>query len=139
MNLYLKMASVAASLLLSSCAHYPDVRPSETGKHSVSFMTESSEEGYRYAKNQADNYCDDVHKKRAYIAKEENKYQGSMDEKNYKTAKTAAKVTGMVGAAGAVFGGKKQSQVGTVVGLGGGITDAALGSAYRYTMHFRCK
>lgn len=62
-----------------------------------------------------------------------------MDEKTYKNAKTAAKVTGMVGSAGGVFGGRKQSEVGSVLGLGGAITDVALGSAYRYTMHFRSK
>ncbi|MEI8027344.1 MAG: hypothetical protein WCI18_13430 [Pseudomonadota bacterium] len=139
MNITNLVACLPFILLLTHCAHYPDVRPSDTGNHSVSFMTESSEDGYRNAKSQADSYCDDVHKKRAYISKEENKYKGSMDEKTYKNAKTAAKVTGMVGTAGYLFGGKKQSEVGGIVGLGGGITDAALGSAYRYTMYFRCK
>jgi len=135
----IKATGLALVFLLTHCAHYRDVRPSDTGNHSVSFMTESSEEGYRNAKSQADTYCEEVHKKRAYISKEENKYKGSMDEKTYKNAKTAAKVTGMVGSAGAVFGGRKQSEVGSVLGLGGAITDVALGSAYRYTMHFRCK
>jgi hypothetical protein len=135
----IKVACIALVFLLTHCAHYRDVRPSDTGNHNVSFMTESSEEGYRNAKSQADTYCEEVHKKRAYISKEENKYKGSMDEKTYKNAKTAAKVTGMVGSAGVVFGGRKQSEVGSVLGLGGAITDVALGSAYRYTMHFRCK
>ena len=139
MKSHLAIKAILSLALYSGCAHYPDVRPSARGDHSVSFMTESSEQGYRSAKAQADSYCDDVHKKRAYISKEDSSYRGSMDEKNYKTAKKAAKITGLVGATGAVLGGRKQSEIGGVVAAGGGIADYGLGNAYRYTLKFQCK
>jgi hypothetical protein len=126
-------------IVMTACVHYPDVRPGANGKHLVSFMTDSKEDGYRNAKRQADSYCDDVHKKNAYFIKEGSHYKGSMTEGNYKTAKKVAKTTQMVGGAAAMFGGKKQSEVGGVVGLGGGIGDYALGNEYRYSMYFSCK
>lgn len=124
---------------LQSCAHYPDVRPSGKGLHTVSFLTERKDDGFQQGFAQAKSYCDDVHEKRAVHVSEKSKYVGNMDEKKYNSYKTASKVTSAIGSAGVILGGEKQKQVGGATMLGGGIADGALGKGYRYTMKFRCK
>lgn len=38
-----------------------------------------------------------------------------------------------------VFGGKKESNVGGIVGLGGVVAETAAGTGYKYEMKFKCK
>ncbi len=137
MRIFLKLTLL--TFLASACAHYPDVRPAADGIHTVSFLTESKNEGYQAAFSQAKDYCDDVVKKRPAVVSEKSQYVGSMDESTYNAAKTASKVVGAVGAAGAVLGGKNERQVGGVATVGGGIASGALGQGYEYTLKFKCE
>ena len=130
---------VGIVLLSMSCAHYRDVRPSSSGDHYVSFLTERKGEGFKEGFAQAKDYCDDVMEKKALQVKEKSEYVGSMDEDDYNKAKTASKLVGAIGGAGAVFGGKKEKKAGGVAAVGGGIADSSLGKGYKYTMWFKCK
>lgn len=127
-----------AALSLSSCAHHRDVRPGPEGVNHVVIHTDDTDAGERDAISQANDYCDQW-KKQAVILQEGSKYTGSMDESNYRTAKTASKVAQAVGGAGYVFGGKNERTAGGIVGVGGGIADQALGNGYTVDMKFKCQ
>lgn len=129
---------VTVSTIVLSCAHHKDVRPGASGIHSIKIQTENKSGGYPKAKAQADHYCEES-KRRAFIEKEGYQYTGSMDEKSYNNAKMASKVAKRIGGAGYVLGGKRERDAGGVIGVGGGIADSTLGSAYTYSMTFRCK
>ena len=58
--------------LLTGCAHHRDVRPNDSGIHTVVFQTESKTEGYNNAMSQAKHYCE-TQNKNAYVVKEEKK------------------------------------------------------------------
>jgi hypothetical protein len=124
-------------LLLSSCAHHRDVRPSADGIHRVVVRAGDTDEGSREAIRQADHFCKERGRQAAFV-KEEQKYTGDMDEKNYKNAKRATKVAQTVGGALWVFGGKRESNLGGLVGLGGAAGDAAIGEGYTVEMRFKC-
>jgi hypothetical protein len=125
-------------LILSACAHHRDVRPGADGIHKVIVRGEDGEAGARDAISQANHYCEQQHKEAAFI--EENKaYKGDMDEKTYHNTKTAAKVAKTVGGAAWVFGGRTESNLGGVVGLGGMAADAAAGNGYEVAMKFKCQ
>lgn len=126
-----------AIMNLASCAHHRDVRPGVDGIHRVVVKSDDHDEATRDAIAQANHYCEEKGKTAA-IVNEDKKYSGSMDEKDYKNAKTAAKVATAAGGMAHVFGGKTESNVGGVVGLGGIIGDAALGKAYNVEMKFKC-
>ena len=125
-------------LMLAACAHHRDVRPGDNGVHRVTIRTEDTEAGSREAISQARHYCDEKKKEAVFIS-EESKYTGDMDESTYKNSKRAAKVAQGVGSAVWVFGGKKESAIGGVAGLGGGIADQALGEGYHVDMRFKCQ
>lgn len=125
-------------LLLAACAHHRDVRPGADGLHRVVLQSEDDDEGTQDAIAQANHYCEQK-KKEAVFVNEEKKYTGSMKESDYKTAKTASKVASGVGGAAYVFGGQKESALGGIVGLGGGIANAAIGKGYTVDMKFRCQ
>lgn len=122
-----------------ACAHYPDVRPEESGTNQVIFKTERKDEGFQKAWSQAKDYCDDVHQNRPVKVSEASEYTGTMDEATYNAAKTAAKVATGVGAAVGILGGDTESKAGVGVGVGGGIADTALGQDYQYTLTFKCQ
>ncbi|MBC77168.1 MAG: hypothetical protein CME64_14245 [Halobacteriovoraceae bacterium] len=128
----------AAALALASCAHHRDVRPSESGKHTVIFQTDKKDQGYNNAKSQADHFCEKQNKI-AYIKKEESRYTGRMNQDDYESRKTAAKVAQGVGSGVFAFGGKKESDLGGIAALGGSIANEAIGKGYTYTMQFTCK
>lgn len=121
--------------LLSACAHHRDVRPGES-VHRVSVQTDDQEEGSRDAIAQANHFCAEKNKSAVFID-ENKKYTGDMDEKTYNNAKRATKVGAAVGSAGYVFGGKNESALGGIVGLGSGAANAALGKAYNVEMKFK--
>ena len=129
---------LALLLTVASCAHHRDVRPSASGKHIVSFQTDRANQGYKQAKSQADHFCEE-RGKNAYIEKEESVYIGSIKQSEYEKRKTAAKVVQGVGSGVFAFGGKKESPLGGIAALGGGIADEAIGKGYNYKLHFICK
>jgi hypothetical protein len=135
-----KMPFATCLTLLSltlSCAHHPDVRPSADGIHKVLIRSETKEAGEKEALDQANDYCSDK-KKEAMIVSESSQYTGSMKEEDYKTMKTAGKAAELLGGTAYVFGGKKESNAGGVVGLGGAIATQAAGNGYTVEMKFKC-
>ncbi len=135
----MKTILIATSIiLLSSCAHHQDVRPNASGNHTVSFQVDTKQDGYRNALDQANHFCKERNKT-AYIVKESTDYVGSMKEKDYNTTKKIAQVAKSLGGTIWALGGKKESNAGGVVGLGGGVADEVAGQGYRYQMIFNCK
>lgn len=129
---------LALAFGLVGCATFKDVRPGENGVHRVSVKTDDPEDGSRDAIRQANNYCESK-KKEAVFMNENSKYTGDMDEQNYKNAKRATTVAKSVGGAVWVFGGKKESALGGLAGIGGTAADEALGKGYSVEMQFKCQ
>ena len=126
-----------------SCAHHRDVRPGVSGIHQVKVQADDEEDGARSAIHQAQHYCK-KHGAEAAFVKEDKKYVGSMDEKNYKMAKNVSKAAGIVGGTMWGLSGHHRrnhsvaSGVGSAVGLGGMATNIALGEGYIIEMQFTC-
>lgn len=125
-------------LIISACAHHKDVRPSADGAHTATFQTDTKQDGYRKAISQASHFCEQ-RKLAAFIVSEKSEYVGSMNEDDYNTTKKVAKIAQSVGGTIWALGGKKESDAGGVVGVGGGVADQVAGKGYRYTMTFNCK
>lgn len=123
---------------LAACAHHRDVRPGADGVHRVVVSTDDTEAGQRDAIEQANHYCKE-HGKEAAFLKEESKYTGDLEESTYKNAKRASKVAKTVGGTVWAMGGKKESDIGGLAGLGGTAADQALGKGYSIDMRFRCQ
>ncbi len=132
------VAVVAIPFILVSCAHHRDVRPGEDGLHRVVVRTEDKEAGSRDAISQANHFCEQ-RKLAAVFVNETQNYTGDMDEQNYQTGKKISKVAQVVGGTTWALGGKRESNIGGIVGLGGTAADAALGEGYTVTMTFKCK
>lgn len=124
--------------LLIGCAHHRDVRPGADGIHRVVVRSDDNDEASRDAIDQANSYCDQQKKSAAFV-NENKKYTGDMDEQSYKNAKRVSSVAKTVGGITHVLGGKNESAVGGVVGLGGIAADSALGKAYTVEMQFKCQ
>lgn len=136
-----KLIMVPTITLLAACSgpHHKDVRPGNSGVHSITINTEDKSSGYRDAKAQADHFCAES-KQTTFIVSEDHKYQGNMNEDNYNTAKTASKIIKEIGSATWVFSDHdKTRQAGEVAAVGGQVTDSALGKGYSYTMTFQCQ
>jgi hypothetical protein len=123
---------------LFGCAHHRDVRPGSEGLHRVVVKAEQKDEGYRDAMSQANHFCEQQ-KKYAVIVDEKSSYTGSMNEDTYQKTKTASKIAQGVGGAAYVFGGRKESNAGGIVGLGGAIADGVAGQGYTFEMRFKCQ
>lgn len=132
-------ACLSLTLLGFGCQTYPDVHPMSSGIHKVSFKTERKGDGFRKAMPQAQAYCSEVMQKNAMQVSEKSEYIGNLDEDTYNAGKTASQVAVAVGGVGAVFGGDRESNAGSVTAVGGGIADSALGLGYEYTLEFRCE
>lgn len=132
------MGILGLSLLVTACAHHRDVRPGADGINRVVIQTADSEEGARSAISQANNYCEESNRKAAFI-NEDQKYTGDMDEQDYKNVQKISKVAKTVGGAVWALGGKQESNVGGIVGLGGAAGDAAIGKGYTIEMKFKCQ
>ena len=126
------------SLLLVSCGHHRDVRPSSDGIHRVQVTSEDEEQGQRDALAQARHFCEETYKKTAGIKTEKTFYSGSMDEENYRATKMASKVLKQGGSSAWVFGGKKESNAGQVAMGTGSVLDSAAGKGYTTQMTFEC-
>lgn len=126
------------SLMLVACGHHRDVRPGTDGIHRVQVVGEDEKKSQRDAIAQANHFCDERYEKVAAIEKESTKYTGSMDEGNYRAAKTASKVLTGGGSSAWVFGGKKERNVGKVATGAGNVLDQATGEGYTTRMTFKC-
>jgi len=124
--------------LITQCAHHPDVRPSESGVHSVVLTSDSANSNYAYASSQAEAYCDTLEQK-FIVVSEDSQFIGSGSEDDYKRNKKIADVAKIAGSGAAVFGGKMERRGGAVVGLGGLMGDTLLGAGYQYELKFKCK
>ncbi|MDZ4663045.1 MAG: hypothetical protein SGJ18_15645 [Pseudomonadota bacterium] len=131
------MGLIAASILFLGCAHHQDVRPGAEGVHRVVIQTDNEDEGERGAISQANHYCKGLGKSAAFID-ENKKYTGDMSEQKYKDGKRLSNVAKVAGGATYVMGGRRESNLGGIVGLGGAVADAALGKAYTVEMKFKC-
>src|SRR5262245_3492715 len=125
------------TVFVMSCAHHRDVRPGVDGVHRVQIQTADVDQGTRNAIDQANHYCKEKKQEAAFIT-EDKKYNGDMDEKDYKNAKRVTTVAKTVGGAVWVFGGRRESTLGGLAGLGGAAGDAALGQPYTVEMRFKC-
>lgn len=125
-------------ILVSACAHYPDVRPGSEGVHSVKVRGGEEKDAEREAMRQARSYCNEFKKQPAFVS-ENTKYTGDMDEVTHKTVRKVSKVATVLGSTTSVFGGQNESKAGTVAagaGVGGGMmTD----DAYTTEMKFKCQ
>lgn len=123
---------------LAACAHHRDVRPGTEGVHKVLVQSEDESSGQRDAISQANHFCKEKFEKIAAFEKEGTKYTGTMDEGNYKAAKTASKVLTQGGNSAWVFGGKNEKNAGQVASGSGNVLDSALGNGYTTEMTFKC-
>ena len=130
---------LALSLFLSmSCAHHRDVRPGDDGIHKVILNVNTRDEGFRAGMREARHYCGQWQKEAIVVAESTN-YTGNGDEESYNRNKKIAKGASVVGGATWIFGGKTESAIGGVVGLGGLAADQIIGQGYKYAMKFKCK
>ncbi len=141
-KLSLSTFSIFAALILAlattaGCAHHRDVRPSADGVHWVELKAETEEEGARQALSQANHFCEE-RKMAAAIVSEDKTYKGDMDEKNYKTLKKAGKVAQAAGGTVYALGAPRESNIGGLVGLGGGIASGLAGEGYLVKLRFKC-
>lgn len=135
----LSFAFLGFAMILSACAHHRDVRPGADGIHRVVVKTEDRDQGFREGMSQAEHYCKEKGNASPVIVNENSQYTGSMDEDTYRASKTAAKIATAAGGAVFAMGGKKESQAGGIVGMGGGIANSALGQGYTFEMKFKCQ
>lgn len=127
-------------LLLSACAHHRDVRPGADGTHRVALQTDDTDAATRDAIDQANHFCKSRNKGSiAAFVDEKQKYTGDMDEQTYKNSKRIAKAASAAGGAVWALGGKRESNAGGIVGLGGGVADGVLGKGYTVEMKFKCQ
>lgn len=125
------------SAFFISCAHHRDVRPGVEGVHRVVVKSEDKDEGTRSAISQANHFCEQRKMSAAFVD-ENQQYTGDMDEKDYQTGKKISKVAKVVGGTTWAMGGRSESNLGGLVGLGAVAADAALGEGYTITMKFKC-
>ncbi len=126
-------------MLLGACAHHRDVRPGADGVNRVVVKSDDNDEATRDAIAQANHFCKEKNKTTAAFVDENKKYTGDMDEKTYKNAKRASTVAKTVGGTVWAMGGKKESGLGGIAGIGGVAADEALGKAYTVEMRFKCQ
>lgn len=126
-----------AAFLFSGCAHHRDVRASADGVHWVNIKAETEEDGMQDALSQANHFCE-KRNKTAGIVSENKTYTGQMDERQYKKVKTAGKVAQTVGGSAYVFGGETESELGSMVGLGGTVANQIAGEGYSVKVKFKC-
>ncbi len=134
----IKLAAIAATITLASCAHHKDVRPGADGIHRVIIQTTGDESEKRNVIDQANHFCKEQNQYAAFVT-EEQKYTGQMDEKSYQNTKVVSKVLKTVGSGAYVFGGSKESNAGGIGGvLAGQAAGSAIGEGYTVDMQFKC-
>ena len=128
---------IVSGILFVGCAHHPDVRPGVDGVHRVVIKSDDIDNAQQNALSQAKDFCDEKHKEFA-VLDESSKYVGSMNEDDYRTGKVISKTATGLGAAATFFGGKNESAIGGIIGLGGAAADKALGNGDIVEMKFKC-
>ena len=136
--IFLVFTSCLTAFLLSGCAHHRDVRPGADGVHKVVIPTPDQDEGSQEAIAQANHYCESMNKSAAFVEEKSN-YKGDVSEDSYKNGKKVTKVAKVLGSTAYVFGGKNESNLGGIIGLGGVAGDAVLGNGYKIEMKFKCQ
>jgi hypothetical protein len=129
---------IFGTTLVTNCAHHRDVRPSESGIHSVVLTSDEENTNYQNARSQAEDYCETFEQKYVVVS-EDTKYIGEGSEQDYKRNKKFADMAKVAGSGAMVFGGKVERRGGAAVGLGGLMGDAYLGDGYLYELKFKCK
>lgn len=135
-----KILFLSSLILLTACAHYPDVRPGVDGIHKVVVAKAAKSEAVQSALNQSKSYCDEKKLSAAYI-NEKVQYTGSMDESTYhalgKISKAASAVGVVMGASSTTANQAKKSGVVTTSGV---MANEAIAdeNAYTCTMTFKC-
>jgi hypothetical protein len=132
------LAVIFLSLFMLSCGHHRDVRAGADGIHRVKFQTDDKDQGTQHAIAQANHYCEQSKRQAAFID-ENTTYTGHMSEKDYQATKTVGKVGKAVGGTVWAMGGKRESNAGGVLGLGGIAADAIAGEGYTVEMRFKCQ
>ena len=127
------------ALFFSACAHHRDVRPGADGLHRVVVQAEDADEGSRDAISQANHFCKQQDKYAAFVDEKKNYTGTNMNESDYNKAKTASKVAQGVGGAVWAFGGRNESAIGGITGLGGSVARGAIGNGYTVEMKFKCQ
>jgi hypothetical protein len=126
------------TLFVVSCAHHKDVRPGVDGVHRVVIQTDDIDGATRKCIKEANHYCKQKDLEAAFIT-EDKKYTGDMKEEDYREAKRVTEAAKTVGGAIWVFGGRRASPLGGIVGLGGVAADSYLGDPYTVEMRFKCQ
>ena len=138
---YLKLSSLfVISLFVVECSHYPNVRPSSKGLHSVVIKTDLRDEGYSDAFEEASSYCDDVLDQNAQVVDEEWVYKNEkISEEEYLKYKNTSKLVGGVSKLGVMFGDKKTKKSSSL-GLGASMTaNDYFSKGYSYKLQFECQ
>ncbi len=130
---------VPVVLFLGACAHHRDVRPGADGIHRVLIQTDDVDGATRKCIKEANHYCKTKNLEAAFVGTEDKKYTGDMDERDYKQAKRITDVAKTVGGAIWVFGGRRESTLGGLAGIGAMGADAYLGEPYTVEMRFKCQ
>lgn len=136
-----KLSVLALSVLvLSSCAHHRDVRPSADGINHVVVRAPTRESAERSAISQADHYCDQFDKHAGFVEENKTQYTGSMDENTRETVRKASKAAQILGGAGTVAGRGDTRTGGEVLGTAGVIGGVMTsGNDYLADMRFKCQ
>lgn len=135
-NAFLGLA-LLSTFFVSACAHHKDVRAGADGIHRVVINTDDKEEGAREAIRQANHFCEQRNMTAAFV-NEDTQYKGDMAEKDYNNAKKVSKAAQIIGGTTYTMGGKNESNLGGVVGLGGTVANTILGKGYNVEMKFKC-
>lgn len=135
-----KILFLSVLFALSSCAHYPDVRPGENGVNRVVVVGKDRQGVVQSALRQAKSFCSES-KRAAIFLNEDVKYTGALDESTHVLFGKASKVAVAVGSVmGASSTSDKQRKDSGVVAGSGILGGAALEdeNAYTSTMTFKC-
>lgn len=114
------------------------VMPGADGNHKVVSRDIERDDAEEEAIEAAEDYCKD-RGQTAVFAKEETKYEGSMDEQTRKTVRTASKAGMILGGAGAL-GGSRTQGAGAVLGTAGMVGYGVTSDRdYKSEVQFRCQ
>lgn len=131
---------ILAVLVLSSCAHHPDVRPGVNGLHTVKVAKMDKSEALTSAINQSRSYCKSKDGEAAFVS-EKVTYTGSLDEKTHVGIDKFTKAIGLGGAIYSASGGADSDKKnGAVIATSGAASKNALldEDAYTAIIKFKC-
>jgi hypothetical protein len=136
--MFKRLLALVSLVAVFGCAHHRDVRPGADGIHRVVVVGEDTDEASKSAIKQSQHYCEEK-KKEAVFVDEKKQYTGDMDEETYKSTKRIGKVAQVIGGGVYTMGGKNESAIGGIAGLGGTAAREAAGNGYTVEMRFKCQ